>query len=239
MIAHLTWAAWLILACNLTTFNTSRGQIMPAQSSPVAHRSSMATAAEVPATGECTLARERYSTLNQPVLLEKKGVVTQITPEAMQKRTETITEFITRVILARLSDTKSPEAIRSYLECMQEGVNGAPSEDGVLSSPRVFIRELDKISVAVVSMTILRGANAIADTQDLVQTFVLRDGAWKQTGQSGQDYDANDFRFAQLHSPVPGELWFLLSGFHIGDTGARLRLEVLAVSNKDARTVWD
>jgi hypothetical protein len=53
-----------------------------------------------------------------------------------------------------------------------------------------------------------------------------------------QGFDTHTLYINELRSPQPGEAWYLLSGQALGDTGGRLRLEVVACGANQMRIVW-
>lgn len=142
-------------------------------------------------------------------------------------------------MLARLADMRDPSAIRAYLACMQEREGERPWDD-ITNTPQLFLRISGPVPLAVSSMLIMRGGVAIPNTLALVQCFARIRGSWTLVQNVGdeQEFDSHTLFIDELPSPKPDETWYLLSGQSIGDTGGRLRLEVVACGAKQMRTVW-
>jgi hypothetical protein len=89
-------------------------------------------------------------------------------------------------------------------------------------------------------MMIMRGGTAIPNTLALVQCFARIRGSWTLVPNGGdeREFDSHTLFINELQSPKLDEAWYLLSGRAIGDTGGRLRLEVVACGAKQMRTVW-
>lgn len=156
----------------------------------------------------------------------------------MKARTQDLEAYITRIMLARLSDSDDPDVIRSYLNCMQERDETLPPEWST-NTPQVFIAKTSRSLIAVTSMLIMRGGNGIPYTRPVVQCFSGSNRRWALIGGSGEEFDAHTFFIHQLKSPNAEESWYLLSGTAIGDTGGRLHLEVISCGTSKYRKVWD
>jgi len=193
--------------------------------------------AQTPGPANCTQARDQYTRMNDHLLIDRQADADQSPPVAL-KRTGDLTRFITRIMLARLTDTKGPSAIRAYLACMQEGVDERPLEE-LTNTPQVFQTKQGSVPLALSAMLILRGGVAIPNTLALVQCFARTRGSWTLVSNGNErGFDTHTLYINELRSPQPGEAWYLLSGQALGDTGGRLRLEVVACGAKQIRTVW-
>lgn len=194
--------------------------------------------AQTPGPADCTQARDQYTRMNDHLLLDRQADSDR-SPKVSLKRTGDLTGFITRIILARLTDIGDPSSIRAYLTCMQEREGERPW-DGTTNTPQMFLTTSGPVPLAVSSMVIMRGGVAIPNTLALVQCFARIRGTWTLVPNLGdeQEFDSHTLFINELRSPEPDESWYLLSGRAIGDTGGRLRLEVVACGAKEMRTVW-
>jgi hypothetical protein len=197
-----------------------------------------ALAQRTPGLADCTLARDQLTQLNDRILLGR-GVSSQLTPELMKAGTGSLESYVTKLILARLSDSDDPSVIISYLKCMQER-DGEKPED-LTNTPVVFLNRKDGTTpLALTAMLIMRGGSAIPNTRALIQCFAKKDGNWA-TVPSARDeeaYDGHTLFIYPLRSPVQDEDWYLLSGRVIGSSGGSLRLEVISCSNSHLKLVW-
>ena len=194
--------------------------------------------AQVPGPADCTQARDQYTRLNDHLIIDRQSDLDRPS-HVLYKRTADLTNFISRILLARLSDVGEPSAIRAYLACMQEHEGERPWED-LTNTPQVFLATAGPLPLAVSSTMIMRGGTAIPNTKALVQCFVRISGSWilVQNVRDEEDFDSHTLFINELRSPKVNESWYLLSGRAIGDTGGRLRLKVVACSAKQMRTVW-
>lgn len=193
--------------------------------------------AQVPSLADCTRARDQYTALNGKLLVAAKGADV-LQPDGMKRGTSDLTGFITQVILARLQDSGEPSTIRSYLSCMQEGEYEHASER-FTNTPQVEIIKPAQVSVAVSSLLIMRGGSGIPSTRPLIECFAQKGSAWNLVGQSGDEFDGHTFFTYPLHAPNQQESWYLLSGRTIGDTGGRLKLEVVSCSPDHFQKIWE
>jgi hypothetical protein len=193
--------------------------------------------AQIPGLGDCTRARDRYTELNDPLLLKSRAAA-KLRPDIMEAKTETLEMYVTGILEARLSDSGDPGVIRDYLKCIQER-DGEMPEPGDTNTPEVFIAGPQR-SLAVSAMLIMRGGNVIPQTRELVACFARSGSRWLRVpgnvGDSG--FDSHTLFIHPLRSPVAGEDWYLLSGRAIGSTGGILRLEIVGCSGQQFRSVW-
>jgi hypothetical protein len=61
---------------------------------------------------------------------------------------------------------------------------------------------------------------------------------WVKVGETGSDFASSTFFVRPIDSPVGNEHWFLLYGNTIGDTGVRLRMQIVSYNGATLRTVW-
>lgn len=193
--------------------------------------------AQVPALSDCTLAREQFAQINDHLLLSRDETAEE-DPKAMKAGTQVLEAYIKRIMLARLADSGDPRVIQSYLGCMQEREETRPAEWSS-NTPQVFITKTPRSSIAVSSMLIMRGGDAISYTRPVVQCFYRSNRKWTLIGGGGEEFDAHSFFIHPLNSPNPEESWYLLSGTAIGGTGGLLHLEVVSCSASKYRKVWD
>jgi len=194
--------------------------------------------AQTPGPADCLQARDLYTSLNDHLLLDRQADSDR-TPQVSLRRTGDLTGFITRIMLARLTDMRDPSAIHAYLACMQERNGEQPWED-TTNTPQLFLTASGPVPLAVSSTMIMRGGVAIPNTLALVQCFARIRGSWTLVSNVGdeQEFDSHTLFINELRSPKPDEAWYLLSGRTFGDTGGRLRLEVVACGARQMRTVW-
>ena len=194
--------------------------------------------AQTPGPADCRQARDQYTLMNDHLLLDRQADSDRSANVSL-KRTGDLTSFITRIMLARLTDIGDPSAIRAYLNCMQEEEGERPWED-ITNTPQVFLTTSSSVPLAASAMMIMRGGVAIPNTLALVQCFARIRGSWTlvQNVSDEQEFDSHDLYIDELRSPKPDEVWYLLSGRALGDTGGRLRLEVVACGAKQMRTIW-
>lgn len=194
--------------------------------------------AQTPGPADCTQARDQYTRINDHLLIDRQAEADE-SPQASLNRTTDLTGFVTRIMLARLTDIRDPSSIRAYLACMQEREGERPWEE-TTNTPQIFLTTPGPVPLAVTSMMIMRGGVAIPNTLALVQCFARIRGNWTLVPNAGnqQEFDSHTLFINELRSPKPGESWYLLSGRNFGDTGGRLRMEVVACGARQMRTVW-
>jgi hypothetical protein len=84
---------------------------------------------------------------------------------------------------------------------------------------------------------IYRGGAGIPDVLPVVDAYELKGSQWTYVGTSGSSFRGSTF-VVHILNPKGQTPWILVSGFHIGDTATRLRLEVLAIDGNGIRSIW-
>jgi hypothetical protein len=91
----------------------------------------------------------------------------------------------------------------------------------------------------VIAYYLYRGGNAIPDTRPYLEAYSKVDShTWRWIGEVGSTFEKSTFFVHQISAGVEGQEWFLLTGFEIGDTGTRLRVEVVAFDGEALKTIW-
>ena len=175
---------------------------------------------------DCSADKNQFSELHAPLSANKydKDVEAQLTNK--------VESFTTSVILRKLTAGADSNQIKDYLQC----VTGRWGE--LSHTPVVFTGHLGATPLAVVATVIARDGGAVVDTKPLVQCFENSSGRWTLVGQLGDDFTGKTFDIDPLKSPVDGQLWYLLSGRTLGDTGGRLLVEVASCSQTKFETKW-
>lgn len=193
---------------------------------------------QIPDRSSCTLARDQFTAINDR-LLRSNGHPGPIDDKAMSVGTDNLEAYVTKVVLGRLVDIGDSSAIRAYLMCMQQR-DGVRPWDDLTDGPQVFVQVTQNPPLALSEFLVMRGGNAIPQTHPILQCFARNGTRWKQVGTfaDAEKFDGRTLYVHPLASPIPGEEWYLVSGRTIGDTGGRLRVEVVSCSAEQFRTVW-
>jgi hypothetical protein len=155
------------------------------------------------------------------------------------------------VTVKKLNAGATADTITDYLGCITDGSGYIPvekrgtggDENRLTNAPVVYMPETASPPQAIAATYPVLGRAtdynwAIAPSRPLVQCFAKKDGQWSLIGEFGGEYESQFLSMYPLNSPVPGETWALLSGRHIGDTGGRLLLEVVACDGKTFTKKW-
>jgi hypothetical protein len=99
---------------------------------------------------------------------------------------------------------------------------------------------LNGTPTVAVGYVILRGGDAIPDTQACLEFYDKSSGVWaeKATAPTSSDFERFTFSLAQLNSGLPGEAWFLAWGVPMGNSVGAEYLRLYAFDGLTVRTVW-
>ena len=117
----------------------------------------------------------------------------------------------------------------------------APSEvDGSTPFSQMFV--LGDARGVAVAYELLAGTATAAepDNYPYFEFYNKENGEWKLKVQAPTQSEFNDCTFFvhPIDSPTKTEVWFLVSGFKIGDTGTRLKVRLYSYDGLSLRTVW-
>jgi hypothetical protein len=115
----------------------------------------------------------------------------------------------------------------------------APSEV-VGNTPFVKIFTLDGVKTAAVAYDLFEGGTGIPDNHPYIEFYMRGDSEWRRVAQAPTetDFEGCTFFVTPLEAQVKDEMWFLVSGFKIGDTGTRLKIRIFSYDGSSVRTVW-
>jgi len=147
-------------------------------------------------------------------------------------------DLVTDVVGTALSrPSPTSESVRLAVAEMQ----GAWTLKGYLSKidiPWAEVGELNGSPTLVVAFAVLTGGQGIPDVRPAIQFYSHATGVWRLHNEAGAEFRGTTFSIAPIPSPIPSEVWYLLWGMQIGDTGARLKLRVYAFDGFTVRTAW-
>ena len=159
-----------------------------------------------------------------------------------------LSRLVAEVATKKLNVGATTSEITNYLGCMMRR-DGADYDlrEGLTeftNAPAVLIPQTANPPQAIVATYPLVGYprnenwGAIAPSRPIVQCFAKKGSQWSLVGELGGDYSKSTFSIYPLTSPVQGQAWSLLAGMRIGDTGARLLLEVVVCDGKSFTKKW-
>lgn len=125
----------------------------------------------------------------------------------------------------------SADDVIAGINALQETSGGKPFAD---------FFTLDDVKSLAVGYVILRGNEAIPDTQPYLEFWDETGGSWaiKAEAPTRSDFHGHTFSVAKLDSPLPGQAWFLAWGMTIGNPGTPVKLRLYAFDGSAVRTVW-
>jgi hypothetical protein len=103
--------------------------------------------------------------------------------------------------------------------------------------PFADLSNLNGTRTLVTAFAILSGGVAIPNVYPYIQFYSRATGAWEMHAGIGGDFWGTAFSISPIKSPVPSELWYLVWGKTVGDTGARLRLRLYGFDGFSVRTI--
>jgi hypothetical protein len=197
----------------------------------------------------CETDRQEFSQISAQLLVgwnTEKENKSKVVAKRIQL-TNTAVELIRSGVLKLLNQYSSAIAddILSYVRCVQ-GLplyQGEPIYEGwesFIDAPKVYFLNTVDPNGMMLAYFIYRGPfpAGIPDTMPFVDSFAKRARKWELVGSMGEDFQSSTFHISPISSPLPKQSWFLLSGFHIGDTGTRLMLEIVSFDGQSSRSIW-
>ncbi len=106
--------------------------------------------------------------------------------------------------------------------------------------PSAFVIDVDRRPSLVLAYTLLKGTRmGEAGTSVRVRAYAVAQGTFRLVDATGEDLNGYaQVSLVQLHSPVQGEMWVLLSGYMTGANGPNNGIRVYAYDGAKFRTVW-
>ncbi len=186
----------------------------------------------------CGSRANEFQTLNTPLIFKNEADWKRFNKDQYEFETQRAHEYIRRQLLEYLTAGKaSTNDLEALIRCLQALPEYQSLRDET-NTPAVFA--LGKSSSAFAAAYYLyRGASAIPDTRPYFEVYVKKSkDTWESVGEAVASFGRSTFFAYRLSPPrVDDQSWFLMSGFQIGDTGTRLRLELIAFDGKKLRTV--
>ena len=110
------------------------------------------------------------------------------------------------------------------------------NEIGPLSA---FVTTVNGKPSLVVAYTLDQRRMGPGGTSVTVRVYAVAQGSLRLAADTGDDMDGYaNVELVQLHSPIPGELWVLLSGYMTGANGPNNEMRVYAYGGTGFREVW-
>ncbi len=188
---------------------------------------------------ECLDEKAQFAKLNLPLIIEDAADARRLTPETEEAGTEQVHAYVEKEILRQLADDNPHgfEDVVAKIRCIQSAIPGYGRMSELTTAPAAFSIGSGRHAVAL-SYEIDRGGDAVPDLRPYFEVFKRIGVGWEKAGEEGSDFVASTFYVQPLEAPTEGEHWFLLYGNRIGDTGVRLRLEVVSYDGNKLRSVW-
>ena len=108
------------------------------------------------------------------------------------------------------------------------------------NAPFANLFTLNGIQTLAVAYVIMRGGDAIPDTQPYLEFYDRSSGEWEQkvAAPTQADFRGCTFSVTQLNSGVPGEAWFLAWGQPFGSSHGAKHVRLYAFDGRGVRTIW-
>lgn len=121
---------------------------------------------------------------------------------------------------------------------VEKAINSVRGESRDLPFADLF--QLNSVRTLAVAYVILRGVDAIPDTQPYLEFYDDMNGAWEMKAEAPtrSDFPGHTFFVSKMDSSVPGEAWFLAWGTTIGNPGTPMNVRLYAFNGNAVRTVW-
>lgn len=188
---------------------------------------------------DCGTDNNVFATLNAPLIIHSTADAKALTPTKETELTNKLHDYVESRMLALLSiPSKDPAAeLTGYIRCLQGSVPEYSNWKDQTNTPWGW--NLSPGRAVAVAYWIYRGGAGVPDLRPYFEVFEqTRDAEWVNVGEGGSTFVASTFFIKPIESPKTGEEWFLLFGNLIGDTGTRLRLEVVSFNGERLRTRW-
>jgi hypothetical protein len=103
-----------------------------------------------------------------------------------------------------------------------------------------FVINVNEAPSLVVAYTLAKGGRmGSGATSVTVRAYGVAEGSFRLVATAGSDMDGYaDVSLVQLHSPMPNEMWVLLSGYMTGANGPNNEMRIYAYDGAKFRTVW-
>jgi len=187
----------------------------------------------------CGPAAAKYAELNRQLIVENKADAERY-PEVRETITDQLRQLVDQQIAEQLNTDGSPkpENIVARIRCVQRLPPQYRPYPKITNVP-FAIAVGDGNPAAIVAYDIYRGGAGAPDTMPVFEAFLPEwNKKWYPSTRTGQDLTGSTFFVFQLKAGRSGEHWFLLYGKRLGDSGARLDMQVISFDGMRLRTVW-
>jgi len=137
-----------------------------------------------------------------------------------------------------LKDNPTSDSIESMLRNLQGEVSLNSIYPEWSNIPFADVANINGTQVLASAFAVLSGGIGIPEIRPYVQFYSKASGTWMLVAEVGTEFAGTAFSMNAVRSAVPGELWYLVWGRAIGDTGARLKMSLYALDGRQTRTVW-
>jgi hypothetical protein len=188
---------------------------------------------------DCGPKSATFQELNRSLIFQTEADWKRFNKEQYESLTKAAHDFIRKQILAELDSGKTaPGAIEALVRCLQSMPEYQNFRDET-NTPAAY-RTGSGPSAFVIAYYLYRGGTAIPDTRPYLEAYTKAGShTWRWTGEVGATFEKSTFFVHQISAGIPEQDWFLLTGFEIGDTGTRLRVEVVSFDGETLKTIWE
>jgi len=188
---------------------------------------------------KCDPQRTRYAELNRSLIIQNKADAERY-PKIKEAATQQLRTLLEQQISQQLNSDTFPQLpnILGRVRCLQSFLPQYRSNPEITNAPTAFLVRTPEPAVAV-AYEIYRGGAGAPDTENFLEVFRVEGSNWQLVARTGEDFSGSTFFVNQLKPGKPGEAWFLLSGKHFGDSGSRLKLNVVSFNGVKLSTVWE
>lgn len=159
-------------------------------------------------------------------------------PKIIEANTTRLRNLITEAIATAL---RSPEASERKIAATIESIQSAdPETGGWLRDWPIYAKfeHAGNTRVLVVGFSIFRCGSAIPDARPYVQFYSYESGNWILKGEVGLALRGCTLSLIRGGDRVNSRLLYWLYGTRFGDTGSRLRVEVVKFDGSEVTDLW-
>jgi hypothetical protein len=160
--------------------------------------------------------------------------------DKIQLLTEQLHEIISQEIETALASAKASDSSIAGAILELQGDLSMAGRVPDMDMPYAKFLTVNGVQTLAVGYVILRGGDAIPDSQPYLEFYGKPAGIWekKASAPTLSDFQGFTFSVAQLNSGLPSEAWFLAWGIPCGNSQGSEYLRLYAFDGSTVRTIW-
>jgi hypothetical protein len=186
--------------------------------------------------------RQQYESASRSIYAHASALERASESVARAQQPEAVIGQLHRMIVATIEAALAEQGASS--DMIRKSIIDLQGEDSLgqflpdTGIPFVDLSQRSGFSTCVVGFAVMNGGEGIPDVRSYLRFYSKASGSWELISEQGTEFRGTTFTVATIVSPLSNEVWYLAHGTTIGDTAARLKLELFGFDGYTARHLW-